>query len=41
MSDWQLSCRRRWDPQFANRSDPRLLSNKWRFDLWYQNNTNK
>jgi len=41
MSDWQLTCRRRWDPQFANRSDPRLLSNKWRFDLWDQNNTNK
>jgi len=31
MSDWQISCRRRLDPQFGNRPDPRLLSNKWRF----------
>lgn len=25
MSDRQISCRRRWDPQFGNRADPRLL----------------
>ncbi len=25
MSDWQISCRRRWDPEFGNRSHPCLL----------------
>jgi len=25
MSDWRISCRQRWDPEFANRADPRLL----------------
>jgi hypothetical protein len=33
MSDWQITCRRRWDPQFANRADPRLLKNIHQF-LW-------
>ena len=31
MSDWQISYRQKWDPQFGNRAYPGLLSNKWRF----------
>lgn len=27
MSDWTLSRRRKWDPEFGNRADPRLLKN--------------
>jgi hypothetical protein len=33
MSDWQISCRRRWDPQFANRASPYILKNIHQF-LW-------
>lgn len=25
MSDWEISCRRKWDPQFGNRNFPYLL----------------
>ena len=25
MSNWQISCRRRWDPEFGNRAHPCLL----------------
>jgi len=28
MSDWQISCRRRWDPGFGNRGFP-ILSLSW------------
>lgn len=33
MSDWEMSCRRRWDPEFANKASPYILKNIHQF-LW-------
>lgn len=32
MSDWQISCRQKWDPEFGNRPDPRLLKSIRKYD---------
>ena len=33
MSDWEMSCRRRWDPEFANKASPYILKYIHQF-LW-------